>query len=528
VAVAASTPATLPDSGGCGANALSRVGSIDSGPDAHGITGMRPRLLPVRLPGVPRGSVARNLVVVGAGTALGQGATVIAAPVLARLYDPQAFGLLSVYAAVLSVLVAIASLRFDFAIPIAANPDEAAHLLALSVILALGASLLVGFVVLVWGAQIAAALGAASLAPFLWLLPIALFAASVTQALASWAVYRRLFPALGRLRAVQGVALAGCQLLLGFVRAGTIGLIVGDVAGRIFGTGQLFRSLFDSVRSTELTLTSVWRSARDRWGFARVMTVASLLSAVSLQVPFLLIPSLFDLESSGQYFLAYRVLVLPGSLVAAAVSQVFFGEASLRRAEPQRLHDLAHNVAVSLFVFSIPTYGIVMVGGPALFEAVFGSTWGPAGFYAQIMAPSLVVWSVASPISSLPLVGRRERESLAFTAAELGLRACSLGFGAIVHSLTAGLVALSVTALLLNVAALWRFLRVASVTLRELVLPAGRIAALTVPFMGMIVLAGQMASGAVPPVSIVGWAVALGLAARFSPEITALVSGAHD
>ena len=64
----------------------------------------------------------------GAAT-IGQGAIVVAAPVLARLYDPQAFGLPSVYAAVLSVLVAIASLRFDFAIPIATDPVEVAHLL---------------------------------------------------------------------------------------------------------------------------------------------------------------------------------------------------------------------------------------------------------------------------------------------------------------------------------------------------------------------------------------------------------------
>ena len=72
------------------------------------------------------------------------------------------------------------------------------------------------------------------------------------------------------------------------------------------------------------------RYAGERWAFARVMTGASFLNALSLQVPFLLIPALFDLQSSGQYFLAYRILVLPGSLVAAAVSQVFFGEASFR------------------------------------------------------------------------------------------------------------------------------------------------------------------------------------------------------
>ena len=52
------------------------------------------------------------------------------------------------------------------------------------------------------------------------------------------------------------------------------------------------------------------------------MTLASLINALSLQVPFLIIPAAFDLRSSGQYFLAYRVLVLPASLVGSAVTLI--------------------------------------------------------------------------------------------------------------------------------------------------------------------------------------------------------------
>ena len=38
------------------------------------------------------------------------------------------------------------------------------------------------------------------------------------------------------------------------------------------------------------------------------MTAASLLSAVSLQIPFLMIPPFFGLELAGQVFLAFRLL----------------------------------------------------------------------------------------------------------------------------------------------------------------------------------------------------------------------------
>ena len=492
----------------------------------------------LRIPGLglPRpqvGGVARNLIVVGGATAVGQGALVLVSPVLSRLYDPEAFGLLSVYAAVLSVLVSIASLRFDFAIPIASEPAEAAHLLALSVVISLITSATLAVVLLLWGSQLAGALGAEPLVSFLWLLPIALFLASVVQALSSWAVYQRTFSALGRMRAIQGFAQAVGQASLGFGHAGLVGLILGDVAGRVFGAEQLIRSSFVRLRSTSLSVASMGRCARQRWGFARVMTGASFLSALSLQVPFLMIPALFDLQSSGQYFLAYRMLTLPASLVAAAVGQVFFGEASHRRADRQRLHDLALAAAVSLFVFSIPTYAIVAVGGQALIATVFGRQWQLAGLYAQIMAPSLIFWSIANPMSSLPVIGRRERESLAFTAAELGVKAASLGIGAALHSLTIGIVVLSLVSVAIEVAAMWRFLRIASVSLGELVRPAGRIAALTLPFLGLVLLVGfatpRFATPLLmPAVSAIAWVGAIAIAVRNSPEARALISGAHD
>jgi len=489
---------------------------------------LRARLPAAGRPGLHVGGVARNLVVVGSATAVGQGALVLAAPVLARLYDPQAFGLLSLYAAILSVLVAGSSLRYDLAIPISGDPEEAIHLLGLSVVIAAATSLVVAVVVVAWGSQLSTLLGATPLAPFLWLLPIGLIVSSVSQAVTSWAVYHRLFPRIGRLRATQGIGQAVCQTALGIARAGPIGLIVGDITGRVLGTEQLFRPLLGALRSTRLTVKTARSYARERWGFARVMTAASLLNALSLQVPFLLIPAFFDLESSGQYFLAFRVLVLPASLVSAAVSQVFFGEASLRRADARRLHDLAHNAAVSLFVFSIPTYMTVLVAGPALIDAVFGSRWALAGLYAQVSVPGLIFWSVASPISTLLLVGRRERESLAFTAVELALKTGALLCGALVHSLIVGLVVLTAVTVMINIAALWRFLRVASVNLRELVRPCGRILAVTLPWMGLVVVVGAIAPEGVVPTAVVAWAIAFGLAARLSPEPRALVSGAHD
>jgi O-antigen/teichoic acid export membrane protein len=207
---------------------------------------------------------------------------------------------------------------------------------------------------------------------------------------------------------------------------------------------------------------------------------------------------------------------------------VFFGEASIRREDPRRFHDLAYNATVSLLVFAIPTYMIVAVAGQALIQVVFGPQWALAGLYAQILAPSLIFWSVASPISSLLLVGRRERESLAFTAAELGLKIGAFAIGALVGSLTVGIVALSAVTIAIDTGALWRFLRVPGVRLGELVRPAAKVLALTIPSLVLVIAVEVLLPVGIVIACAVGWLAAFGLSLRYSPEAKALLSGSHD
>jgi hypothetical protein len=100
--------------------------------------------------------------------------------------------------------------------------------------------------------------------------------------------------------------------------------------------------------------------------------------------------------------------------------------------------------------------------------------------------------------------------------------------GALVHSLAAGLIFLSAATILINIGALWRFLRVARVSLPDLIRPTGRILVLTLPWMGMLVLVGTVTQVGVAVAAPVAWATAFGISARLSPESRALVSGSHD
>src|SRR5215210_2142529 len=78
------------------------------------------------------GAFARHVVTLASGTALGQLLLVLALPVLTRLYTPADYGALAVYSSTLTVLVVLASLRYEAAIPLPEDDALAGSLLALT------------------------------------------------------------------------------------------------------------------------------------------------------------------------------------------------------------------------------------------------------------------------------------------------------------------------------------------------------------------------------------------------------------
>ena len=116
---------------------------------------------------LPKNAFARGVRVLVGGTVGLQVLTLLAAPLLTRLYSPEDFGLLAVYASVLALIGVISSLRYELAVPLPEDDVEAANVATLSLILVGLSALLTG--VLAWqlGPAIADLLGVPVLAGYL-------------------------------------------------------------------------------------------------------------------------------------------------------------------------------------------------------------------------------------------------------------------------------------------------------------------------------------------------------------------------
>src|SRR6476620_5964900 len=188
---------------------------------------------------VPGGMFWRSVVTLASGTAIAQLLLALAMPVLTRLYTPADYGSLAVYSSTLTVLLVVASLRYEVAIPLPEDESAAASLLALTVALLTGMAAMLSLLVWLGGDAFVDLFRVPALRPYLWLVPVGLFGAGMYQALSYWAIRRRAFTRIARTKLSQGIGQVVSQIALGIARAGAPGLLIGDVIGRVAGGGGL-------------------------------------------------------------------------------------------------------------------------------------------------------------------------------------------------------------------------------------------------------------------------------------------------
>lgn len=372
-------------------------------------------------------SFARGVTVLMGGAAGAQLLLLLAAPLLTRIYDPEDFGLVAVYASLLALFGVVSSLRYELAIPLPDNEGEAANVAVLCLILVMFSTFLTGVLVVLLGSTTAAALGVPTLYGYLWLLPVGVLITGFYSVFNYWAVRAKLFTSIAGTKLRQ--ALTTIVIQLAAFKLGGIGLLVGQVAGQGVGTMTLGLPALKSAGFKTVSMSGIKNAAGRYVRFPIFSTWAGFANAAGLQLPPLMFAALFGPAAAGLYMLANRVLLIPMNLIGGAIGQVFFANAP----EAYRVGKLGSLVAKlheKLAHIGLPPALLLMLLGPTLFAFVFGVQWLQAGEFAQWMAPWLYLVFVSSPLNTMFVVVEAQLQGLAFQAILLVSRIMAIGVGA--------------------------------------------------------------------------------------------------
>jgi len=325
------------------------------------------------------------------GVITGYSAILLATPFLTRLYNPEEFGSYAMLISTLSVLAPIAALRFELSIPIPKIQHEAWHAFVLSnITTCLFALLLVG-VVNFWPHWISKLIGLPDeLTWLIWALPIGILLSGLQQSLRYWNIRNSQFLKVSQSHGSYGVITAGSQLAMGSSGFGAAALIGGEIIGRIFSCLLLTTSTHHSGSHKYLRATTsikiLAQTARTFQKFAFISAPSSLINALSIYLPVLMIGHFISLQAAGLILLAQRVIGLPTSLLVSSTSQVFVSEFSRLKTSSQRTH-LYVGTLKRFALLTAPIFLIIGIMSPNLFPLIFGDDWAESGLLSMILAP---------------------------------------------------------------------------------------------------------------------------------------------
>jgi O-antigen/teichoic acid export membrane protein len=361
---------------------------------------MRPRV-PVLSSVAAPGSFRRSVGILVGAAGLAQVMVVVSSPLLTRLYSPADLGVYASAAAVLAILVTTTCLRYELAIPLPESDQVAADVLAVAALTAVIVTGLTAVVAWLAGPALLDALGAEQLGPFVWLLLLGQLSGALILALTGWAVRTKAFGDIAATRLSQSGSLVVTQLGLGLLGLHAVGLLVGDVAGRVAGGGRLFRSLLRTGGSAIRSISPRgMRAAAVRYRrFPLFSSWSAVLNAIGLQAPLLYLVVAFGTEAGGHLALAQRIGQVPITLLAGAVGQVFVAQAAqLARDDPVALRRLFIRTTRSLSIIGAVAAVAFVVLAPTLAVPIFGADWQDAGLFVAILAPTYLLQLVANPL----------------------------------------------------------------------------------------------------------------------------------
>lgn len=377
-------------------------------------------------------SFGRDVGKLVSGTVIAQVIGICLTPIITRIFNPDIYGIASVFTSIVAIITVIACMRYELAILLPKDDKDAGAIFLLCLMILVGISLLCIPVMFIFGEFIAEIMGNESVIRYLFLVPLAVFIDGLYLALRYWNTRRKRFWTQAATQALQSVSANG--LKLGFGAAGFVfpgSLIASQILGYGIGTAVL---AVQAVRNDlkliagSCSLKNIKRQMMQYRKFPLFDTWSSFINTLSWQLPVLMLTGFFSPAVAGLYTLGFQMLHLPMSLVGNSISQVFYQRASVEK-HTGNLGFVVEDVAAVLLLLSVlPFLALGIIGGD-IFGLIFGSEWYDAGVYVQILCTWTIIWFVTSPLTMLFPTLELQSQFLRFNICNITARFLSLVIG---------------------------------------------------------------------------------------------------
>ena len=369
--------------------------------------------MPVRLPmsdkliRLRRKPFVRNVSVVAAGTMLAQAISIGFAPVITRLYGPEAFGVLGVFLACTTLIASVGSLTYDIAIVLPEKDDEARAVATLAMIIALALSLISTLGLLLFREPLIRTFNLESISSLLMLMPLLIFFTACQKIAMQWLIRTSQFVRKAWVRIFQSLFLNIAKSGVGLINPTAMALVVVSTLGEaihaimLIGT-PLKRSLSFFRRRPFppwFCTASILEAAYKHRDFPLYQAPNAVIKNLTSNLPMLLFAGFFGPIYAGYYALGEKVLKNPSRIISQSVGDVFFARIARACNRDEDVGRLLIRVTFGMAVVGVLPFLALAISGPMVFGVVFGKEWTLGGEYARWLSIWLFFDFISGPAS---------------------------------------------------------------------------------------------------------------------------------
>jgi O-antigen/teichoic acid export membrane protein len=333
------------------------------------------------------------------GTAISGAINAAVLPILSRCYAPEDFGILSIFTGMVSLVAVWAAWRYELAIVLPEQQEEASALVKLSFTIVIAMSLACLVVVVTLGKTLTDWFNISYMDFWLILLPISILLAGFYNIFCYWCSRNKRFDRIAIAKVSQNIATLASQLSAFFLfTVGAGGLISGYIIGQIAGVG-IFSTQAKGIHLLSRKGSKLRSVARHYSDFPKFASVGAFLDTAAVQIPLILLPVIFSPHIGGIYAVTDRLMRIPAGFIGSAVSQVFYQRLAQFKQNSQERKRLILSTWKYLFFLGIGPMLVIAFFGFMLLTFFLGSKWNDAGAFAQILTLGFIAHFVASPTS---------------------------------------------------------------------------------------------------------------------------------
>jgi len=347
-----------------------------------------------------------NLFVLTSGVGMSQLIPLLLLPVLTRFFSPLDFGLFALFMAIVQLLAITTTFRLEMAVVLPKKDTDAVLLCLMSFCLLLFFSILFLLGLLICSEYIKGMTYSTLELTHLMicLVPIAFFLLGVYNILYSWNNRLELYKNMSYSHITHSMISTPMSILFYFTSFKGIGLILGQIIGRVVACLFLLMNIVKTIRSLNkvhiinqsIVLLKKYKK------FVLFETPHSILNFLSQKYIIGFFSTFFGLSTVGVFDLADKILGKPLGVISNAFKTVFYKRLTTAK---DKINLFRRSIILMTFISFLLTFPFYVLPD-TFFVFLLGSEWSDTGKYIQLICPLLFsrfIFNVVAPSLSYTL-----------------------------------------------------------------------------------------------------------------------------